>query len=78
MSITYQYSTNRLLRKLKRVPGYAQIIAKRRNVSAMTVYRVLKGKSSPKTIEILQEANNLLREYADRIASLTNTKFYEN
>lgn len=78
MFLTKQYSTKRLRCKLKRIPGYAVIIANRQNVSVMTVYRVLNGESSPRTIQILQEANNLLREYAARIASLTNTKCYEN
>jgi hypothetical protein len=44
----------------------------------MTVYRILKGESSPQAFDILEKASELVREYEEKVQSLTNNLRYEN
>jgi predicted transcriptional regulator len=75
---TYIHSTKKLRRKLRRIPGYANILSRRAGVSPMTIYRILKGESSPQAIDILEKASELVREYEEKMHSLTNNLHYEN
>jgi hypothetical protein len=70
----YVYSTKKLRRKLRRIPGYAQKIALECNTSTMTVYRVLKGESSPKSYFILETANNVVREHQSQTKKLNHER----
>jgi predicted transcriptional regulator len=74
---TYIHSTKKLRRKLRRIPGYAHILASRGDVSPMTIYRILKGESSPQALDILEKASELIREYEEKMHSLTNNLDYE-
>lgn len=65
--------SNKFLRQLKRIPGYAGILAEKHDLSRITIYRILRGDSSPKSLDVLDDANKLIREYEARIVSLTNS-----
>lgn len=64
-------STKILRRRLRRIPKYAEILSKKSGVSRMTVYRVLRGDSSPKSQEILTNAHELLKNPRLRAKRLT-------
>jgi hypothetical protein len=73
----YITSTKKLRRRLKRIPGYALIVARRSGVSTMTVYRVLRGQSSFSTIKVLEASSDLVREYQNKLNSITQNNNHE-
>lgn len=65
------FSTKKLRRRLRRIPYYAEILSSKSGVSRMTVYRVLRGDSSPKSQEIITNAHELLKNPRLRATRLT-------
>lgn len=63
--------SKKFITKLKRIPGYAGILAEKHDLSRLTIYRILRGERSLKSLEVLDTANDLIREYESRIVTIT-------
>lgn len=55
--------TKIIKRKLRRIPRYSFIISERTGLSRMTIYRVLRGDSSPNIFRVLKTAQELIDEH---------------